>query len=101
MKTLRTIATTLRSFSSPHPLRDWLTVLVLAAVALVAFVGTSTYYFFGLRSGSLIGTQTVQVSRVPQVSRQELEDLVALFETRTLNFDSGNFPTPDVTDPSR
>lgn len=101
MNTFKRFIQLVRSFSSPHPLRDWFAVLVVAALALVAFVGTSTYYFFGLRSGSIIGTGVAEVTRVPRVSREELEAVVTLFETRTLNFDADNFRIPDVSDPSR
>jgi len=101
MKFLKTATAFFRSLGRPYPLRDWYIVLgvTLATVAWTVFV--ATYFFFGIRSGSIISPSAADNVPTPSVSRDALKEVVAEYETRLLNYESGNIPTPETPDPSR
>ena len=101
MKYLRALQNTLRSFSSPHPLRDWLLLLSIATLALIALFGVSLYLFMGIRSGNSFSTASGWQVSVPRVPRAELESLVKALEARKLEYESGTVSAPNFSDPSR
>jgi len=101
MNFLRSISRGIRSFSSPHPLRDWFVVLGALILLFLVFLSIAVYYFFGVRSGSIVGTEETELPRAARISRDDLEKTVAVYEMRRTNYDAGNFNAPDVSDPSR
>lgn len=101
MKYLRAIQNTLHSFSSPHPLRDWLVLLAAALLTLAVIFGASLYLFVQVRSEDFLGVAPEGRASVPRIQRQELERLVGVFEARRLRYEGGEISAPDFSDPSR
>lgn len=90
-----------RSLVQPHPLRDWYIVLALVTVVFISVVTTTTSLFLGIRSGSITTPPNTAVGVLPSISREKLEETVAEYELRQINYNAGNIRTPDVPDPSR
>lgn len=101
MKPLRSLSFDLKTALSPHPLRDWFLVLALAILLALALLGSSLFYFFGVRSGSIIGASDAPPGKAAHLSRDDLERAVELYETRRVNYEADNFKVPQVSDPSR
>ena len=101
MKYLETVTTFLRSLVNPYPLRDWYIAIGLSFVVLGILIGVSVYFFFGIRSGDIVGSLDPEFFPTPNVSREKLEEVVSVYETRRVNYEAGNVRTPDVSDPSR
>lgn len=90
-----------RSLVRPHPLRDWYIVLAFVTVVFISVVATTTGLFLGIRSGSITTPPNIAVGALPSISREKLEETVAEYELRQINYVAGNIRTPDVSDPSR
>lgn len=89
-----------RSITSPHPLRDWVVVLTLAALGLATAVGVGVYYFFGIQSGTIIGDTSAEIAPAPRLSRAELESIAELYTTRRVNYEQNAIDVPSLADPS-
>ncbi|MFQ5540711.1 MAG: hypothetical protein ACE5F4_00460 [Candidatus Paceibacteria bacterium] len=89
------------SFGKPHPTRDWYVVLALSALVVIWTVLIASYLFFGLRSGDIISPGAAGTDPAPSVSRETIERVTALYETRALNYEEGNIRLPQTPDPSR
>lgn len=101
MKYIEKLSHFLKALVHPYALRDWYIVIVVSLLVLVLLVGISVHFFFGIRSGSIVSTPAPENTRTLSVSREKLQEAVSIFETKQVNYDSGNVRTPDVSDPSR
>lgn len=101
MKFLKTVTAFFRSLGRPYPLRDWYIVLGATAILGVWLVFVAIHFFFGIRSGSIISAGSTENVPTPSVSREALTKVVSKYETRLLNYESGNIRTPETPDPSR
>ncbi len=100
MITFKKILAFCQSFSSPHPLRDWLTLLVLLLTLLAILFATSLHYFFGINSGSIISAPDANIPQTARISRTELKEIVDAYAQRRVNFEAGEITIPDISDPS-
>jgi len=101
MKIFQSTAHIFRSFTKPHPLRDWYAVLIGTMFITLALIGGAVNFFLAIRSGNITAPAAAELKPTPNVSRQALESVVSLYETRLLNYESGNVRTPKTSDPSR
>ena len=100
MKYVNAFQQWLIGLARPNPLRDWFIVLGLVTLLAAILVVVSVYFFLGIRSGTIIPEADNMIKRTPTVSREALQNIVEVFETRTLNYEADNIPTPNVDDPS-
>lgn len=100
MKYFHAFLHTLRSFSSPHPLRDWILLLSIAVLTLTGLFIVSIFSFISLRSGNVLYTTSDEYISVPKVPRAKLEDLVHALEARRGEYESGDISVPNFPDPS-
>ena len=95
------IIDSLRALSRPFPMRDWSLIVAFAWFVAVALIGIAVYFFIGIQSGAIIVPHAEPSAPGVSVSREGLKKTLETYDTRKLNFDSGNIKAPDVSDPSR
>lgn len=100
MKYVEIISNFFRSLVRPYPKRDWYIVVVLGALLLLALIVIALYFFLGIRSGSIASSPNASLSPTPSVSRERLEEVVSIYETKLLNYQEQNIKTPSTPDPS-
>lgn len=79
--------------------RDWALVLGVGAIVFVFCFSYAAYLYLGARSGFLYTAEDQGGEPVPEISYNRLSDLISLFETRAINYESGNIRRPEVSDP--
>jgi len=101
MKYLSYLNDFLKTLTRPFPIRDWYIVLGVSGAAAVILVGLSIYLFVGIQSGFIIAPHGGESVQTVNVSRESLNNVIEKYKVRTLNFETGNYPVPDVSDPAR
>lgn len=101
MEYLSRITQFFQRLTNPHPTRDWYIALSIAALTALVLALVAVYFFFGIQSGFIIGSQSGTDGPTPTLSREQLSQTLELYEQRRINFEAGNYSVPDVSDPSR
>lgn len=100
MNTIKKISSFFHSLIIPHPMRDWLLVLGSGVVIFVILAVVSVNYFLGVRSGNIVGDVDAPTVTPPRISRDELQKTADLLILRRSEYEQGEIPAPDVSDPS-
>lgn len=89
------------SLLTPHPVRDWLLILSLAAVLFFSCAAYAGYLFLGIQGGTIIGSIEAEQPVLPKVSRGDLTKTLEMYHTRKANYEAQNFPRPSLVNPSK
>lgn len=89
----------LKELVHPNPGRDWLIVLGLGLVTVLAGVGLAVYLFWGIQTGSIIGGTSAQLAPPVPISRATLKKVLDAYQLRAANYTGANFPVFNLTDP--
>lgn len=93
------IAQIVKGLTRPYPARDWVIVLGVSFVVLVAGLTLATRLFLGVQTGSLIGAP-VETPRAPlPVSRDAIKTVLEAYQVRAANFAKKSFVPVDLSDP--
>lgn len=91
----------LEKLTNPYPMRDWYIAFFIALVAFGVLIGIALYLFIGIQSGAIIVPQEAAQKPPLNVSRESLTDTLEVYEERALNFETSNYPIPNIPDPAR
>lgn len=80
-------------------LRDWITILIIAAVLLVGFVGGSIYLFWGLESQDVFSAGDAPEEATLTIDRKHLSSVLEQYEQRAAHFEQLKSSPPRITDP--
>lgn len=89
----------LDTFARPYPARDWLFISCVACVVGVAGMLLAGYLFIAVQTGSIVSSGT-EVPRAPiPVSRDAIQNVLTIYQTKASNYASKTFPAVDLSDP--
>ncbi len=89
------------SLRATHPARHWLLVLLFAGFLLLCEFAYAGYLFYGIRSGSIVGTADMSAISTTTVTGADIEKVLVLYRARKNDLDTKNFNLPPLSDPAR
>ena len=100
MEYLNNIWEWIKTFGTPYPRRDWMTVLGVCSIIGIILIGFAGYIFFGIQTGSLVAASVPEgVVPAPSVSRAQMTKVLAEYGQRATNYNAQNIPTYTLFDP--
>jgi len=99
MKPLRT-KNLFASFREPDPSRDWLLSLAGAGTIFLVLFAYAAFVFVSIQSGAIFSGIHAPVPQIP-LTRGDLEDALATYQARQVNYAAHNLPTPPLVDPAK
>ncbi|MDE2079157.1 MAG: hypothetical protein KGI73_02105 [Patescibacteria group bacterium] len=99
MNTFSHLSSFLRSFLKPYPARDWFIALVAVFFIFLGFAFYGVYVYFGIETGALFAV-TGGTKPAITITTADIQNVVDAYNVRVVNWNAGNIPVPDVTDPS-
>lgn len=101
MKFIEPFTVFFHTLTRPFPSRDWYLSLGSTAVLGAVLIAIAVYFFIGIQSGAIIAPQGTEAPPSINISREGLQKTIGVYDVRVLNFESANYHTPDISDPSK
>ena len=98
--TLSRIKAFFASLAEPEPRRDWFFSLMGALILFLALLAYAAFVFFSIQSGTVFTDSVASVRPIP-LTRGEVQDLLATYQARQVNYAARNLPAPPLVDPSK
>lgn len=88
-----------RALARPYPSRDWLIALIALFFLFLALAFYGVYLYFGVETGSLLGSTNANPASVIKVTKADIQNVVAAYNARIVNWNAHNISAPNVADP--
>ncbi len=89
----------LASFAEPDPRRDWFVALIALVLLFLAFWAYAAFLFFSILSGTVFAGGGRPAPHIT-VTRADIQNTLATYQTRQVNYAAHNLPAPPVVDPA-